>query len=115
MFRRSLENELKKAFKQYPVVTLIGPWQSGKSTLVRHCFNQLPYVNLEDPETRRFVVQDPKAFLNEYPGGAIFDEIQNTPELLSYIQVEVDKQAKNSIYILQGAINYLYMRQFHSH
>lgn len=69
MPRRSLENELKRAFTQYPVVTLIGPRQSGKSTLVFHCFKELPYVNLEDPETRRFVIQDPKAFLKYGFGG----------------------------------------------
>jgi uncharacterized protein len=64
---------------------LIGPRQSVKSKLVRYCFAQLVYVNLEDPELRRFVSEDPKAFLDEYENDAILDEIQNTPELLSFI------------------------------
>ena len=103
MFKRKLECELKNAFKQYPVVTLIGPRQSGKSTLARNCFPKLPYVNLEDPEIRRFVSEDPRAFLNEYADGAILDEIQNTPELLSFIQVLVDEKNKNSLFVLTGS------------
>jgi len=85
MLKRQLEKQLKSIFSQYPVVTLIGPSQSGKSTLVRYCFAQLVYVNLEAPELRRLVSEDPKAFLAEYENGAILDEIQNTPELLSFI------------------------------
>ena len=103
MLKRSLESELKKSFKQYPIVTLIGPRQSGKSTLARNSFPKLPYVNLEDPEIRRFVREDPKAFLNDYADGAILDEIQNTPELLSFIQVFVDEKNKNSLFVLTGS------------
>ena len=103
MLKRNLEGELKIAFKQYPVVTLIGPRQSGKSTLARYCFPQLPYVNLEDPEVRRFVNEDQRAFLNEHADGVILDEIQNTPELLSYIQVIVDEKNKNGLFVLTGS------------
>jgi hypothetical protein len=66
MLKRSLNQQLISAFGQYPVVTLIGPRQSGKRTLARNCFPELPYVNLEDPEIRRFISEDPRAFLNEY-------------------------------------------------
>ena len=103
MLKRNLEKQLKSTFLQYPVVTLIGPRQSGKSTLVRSCFPELAYVNLENPEIRRFVTEDPQAFLNEHSSGAILDEIQNTPELLSFIQVLVDEKNQNSLFVLTGS------------
>ncbi len=103
MFDRELQNELIQLAKQYPVVTLIGPRQAGKSTLARHSFPDKAYVNLEDPEIRRYAIEDGRAFLNQYKDGAILDEIQNTPDLLSYIQVLVDEEKLNGRFILTGS------------
>lgn len=103
MYKRELQNELVTSAKQYPIVTIIGPRQSGKSTLARHCFPNKPYVNLEDPEIRRYANDDPRAFLADHQQGAIFDEIQNSPELLSYLQVLVDDDPVNGRFILTGS------------
>lgn len=100
---RILAHELKKSFSVYPIVTLIGPRQSGKSTLVKSLFHSLPYVNLESPNQLAIVKADPVAFIKQYHTGAIIDEVQNYPELLSYIQVHVDAQKKNSLFVLTGS------------
>lgn len=103
MINRELLSTLLAVAKQYPIVTLVGPRQAGKSTLARACFPEKAYVNLEDPEIRRYVIEDPKAFLATYPNGAILDEIQNTPTLLSYLQVLVDEKQENGLFILTGS------------
>ena len=84
MFKRTIETELKKLSKGYPVVTVIGPRQSGKTTLVKHAFPDKPYVNLEFPDIRSLALQDPGSFLEQFPEGAILDEIQQTPDLFLY-------------------------------
>ena len=101
--KRHLTTELIEMSKCYPVVTIIGPRQSGKTTLVKTLFPNKPYVSLEDLDERDFAKNDPKGFLARYPDGAIFDEIQRLPDLLSYIQTIVDKQNKNGIFILTGS------------
>ena len=88
---------------KYPVLTILGPRQSGKTTLARTAFPEKPYVNLEHPVTREFAETDPVAFLASYPDGAIFDEIQRVPHLLSYIQVIVDEKNAVGMYILTGS------------
>ncbi|GAM08915.1 putative protein [Geobacter sp. OR-1] len=88
---------------QYPVVTVTGPRQSGKTTLCRAVFPEKPYVNLEAPDVRRFALEDPRGFLGSYPDGAILDEIQRTPDLLSYIQPLVDERHTPGQYILTGS------------
>lgn len=103
MYKRALSLELKKISKSYPVVTLIGPRQSGKTTLVRHVFPKKPYVNLEDPDIREMAEIDPRRFLDKYKNGAILDEIQRLPKLLSYIQVRVDEDKKKGLFILTGS------------
>ncbi len=87
MFKRTLTPYIQELATKYPVVTLLGPRQSGKTTLVRAAFPHKSYVNLEDPEKRALATLDPKSFMQQYPEGAIFDEVQRTPHLLSYIQV----------------------------
>ncbi|WP_320041503.1 ATP-binding protein [uncultured Desulfobacter sp.] len=94
MFDRRIENELKTTAGEYPVVTIIGPRQSGKTTLAKKIFRNHTYVNLENPELRSLAADDPKTFMLRYPAPAIFDEIQNVPELLSWIQVYVDETAE---------------------
>lgn len=103
MFRRLIAKELKDSAKKYPVVTLIGPRQSGKTTLVRIAFPKKPYVNLEAPDTREMAEVDPRGFLQLFPKGAILDEIQRVPSLLSYIQVMVDETATKGLFILTGS------------
>ncbi|MDB2593022.1 AAA family ATPase, partial [Gammaproteobacteria bacterium] len=100
---RVLAKELENAFSVYPVVTLIGPRQSGKSTLVKALFPKLPYVNLESPNQMAIAKADPVAFIKQYQEGAIIDEVQNFPELLSYIQVHVDEKKKNGLFVLTGS------------
>lgn len=103
MFNRFLTPHLQYLATKYPIITLLGPRQSGKTTLVRAAFSNKPYVNLEDFENREFATLDPKGFLSRYPEGAIFDEVQRTPHLLSFIQVIVDEQDKKGMYILTGS------------
>jgi len=101
--QRILAGELHSALAQYPVVTIFGPRQAGKTTFVRTECPGFAYVNLEEPDTRAMAVEDPKAFLNKLSRPAILDEIQRVPELLSYIQVLVDDEGRNGSFILTGS------------
>ena len=103
MVSRKIEGHVTKMFSQYPVITITGPRQSGKTTLAKACFPQLPYKNLEHLETRQFAHDDPVKFLKTIPDGAILDEIQNVPELTSYIQVDVDEKKRKGLYVLTGS------------
>jgi predicted AAA+ superfamily ATPase len=103
MFKRHMQKELESAAIQYPVVTLMGPRQSGKTTLMQYVFPHKAYVNLEAPDTRELAKTDPRGFLGRFPEGAILDEIQRVPELLSYIQVLVDEKKEKGIYFLTGS------------
>jgi uncharacterized protein len=103
MIKRTIEPVLIKLATQYPVVTVTGPRQSGKTTLCRKVFPYKPYVSLESPDTRRFAADDPRGFLSGYPDGAILDEIQRVPELLSYIQTIVDETRTPGMYIVTGS------------
>ncbi len=98
-----MANELVEMSKAYPVVTLLGPRQSGKTTLSRTLFPDKLYVTLEDIDERHFAESDPKGFLARFSEGAIFDEIQRMPALLSYIQGIVDKTDKKGLFILTGS------------
>ena len=102
ILQRTLHQELIQSANSYPVVTLLGPRQSGKTTLVKSTFPHKIYVNLEDPDVRRFAESDPRSFLEQYPDGAILDEIQRVPILLSYIQGIVDAREDLGIFILTG-------------
>lgn len=103
MFKRALETEIKSLAKKYPIVTLLGPRQSGKTTLVKAAFPDKPYVNMENAENRAFATIDPKGFLQQRAAGAILDEVQRTPHLLSYIQVMVDESDQKERFILTGS------------
>ncbi len=103
MFKREIESELKGLATGYPVVMVVGPRRSGKTTLVQHAFPHKPYVNLEFPDTRAMALGDPRGFLEQFPQGAILDEIQRVPELLSYIQPLVDKRDLKGMFILTGS------------
>ena len=86
MIGREIQAEILRAAEGYPVVSVVGPRQSGKTTLVRATFPDKAYVSLEDPDTRAYAVEDPRGFLTDYRAGAVFDEIQRAPELLSYLR-----------------------------
>lgn len=103
MIDREIAGYLKHLSTQYPVVTVTGPRQSGKTTLVRHLFKDMDYINLENPEERAFAMDDPKGFLERIPNGAVLDEIQRVPELLSYIQVMTDEKHWRGSFILTGS------------
>ncbi len=103
MIKRSIANELIESSTEYPVVTLFGPRQSGKTVLVQENFPDKPYYLLEDPDTRQAAELDPRGFLSQLPEGAILDEIQRLPLLLSYIQGIVDKVQKPGMFILTGS------------
>ncbi len=100
---RTIEPVLKTLAQKYPVVTVTGPRQSGKTTLCRKVFSKKAYVNLEAPDERQFALDDPRGFLNAYQEGAILDEIQRTPDLLSYIQPMVDEDPAPGKFILTGS------------
>ena len=85
MYKRVLEKELKRVARQYPVVTLTGPRQSGKTTLVRTCFRKHQYASLEEPDVREFALEDPRGFLNQFSGPVVLDEVRRVPDLFSYI------------------------------
>ena len=100
---RLLTQRLLLAARDFPVVTVTGPRQSGKSTLCRMAFPKKPYVNLEALDERAFATRDPRAFLAQFPHGAILDEIQRTPDLTTYLQVDVDEVRKAGRWILSGS------------
>lgn len=103
MIKRHIEPKLKQWAEQYPVVTVTGPRQSGKTTLCRALFKEKPYVSFEDIDNREFARTDPRGFLAEVPNGAVLDEIQYAPDLVSYIQTIVDGIQKPGQFILTGS------------
>jgi predicted AAA+ superfamily ATPase len=111
MIRRNIEPLFRQLAGQYPIVTLVGPRQSGKTTLARMVFPDKPYVTLEDPDMRRFAMEDPRSFLATYQEGAVIDEIQRAPELPSYLQSMVDAQPVAGRFILTGSQQFELMTQ----
>ena len=103
MIEREAASKALQLAKQYPVVTITGPRQSGKTTLCRMIFAEKDYVSLEDVDERQYAMNDPRGFLNRFPNGAVVDEIQRVPDLLSYIQTIVDDQQKEGFFIITGS------------
>ncbi len=103
MITRILKSKCISLAKQYPIVTITGPRQSGKTTLARSCFPKKAYVNLEEPDKRKIALEDPRGFLSNFPQGAILDEIQRTPDIPSYIQSIVDSSKQRGMFILTGS------------
>ena len=110
MIERTLASKVTSLAQKFQVITLTGPRQSGKTTLVKATFPDLPYVSLEEPDIRQIALTDPRGFLSNYPNGVILDEIQNTPELFSYIQRIVDENRQIQ-FILTGSSNFLLMEK----
>lgn len=109
MIERTLKNKIVQLAGKYPVVTLIGPRQSGKSTLLRHSFPDYKYISLEDLDLREFATNDPRGFLASYPKRVIIDEAQRVPTLFSYLQSHVDKMDEVGVFLLAGSHNFLLM------
>ncbi|MCY4653213.1 MAG: ATP-binding protein [Dehalococcoidia bacterium] len=103
MIEREITPVLTSLFRQYPFVTVTGPRQSGKTTLCRAAFPDLNYVNLEAPDQRDFAESDPRGFLAQLREGAIIDEVQHVPSLLSYLQVMADESGGNGLFVLTGS------------
>ena len=103
MIEREVTPLILRLFGQYPIVTVTGPRQSGKTTLCRSAFPDLAYANLEGPDAREFAESDPRRFLSQFPSGAVLDEIQRVPSLLSYLQVLVDEDRRNGQFVLTGS------------
>lgn len=103
MIPRTLKTEIVESAKKYPIVTIIGPRQSGKTTLAKQAFPLYQYCSLEDPDIRSFAEEDPRSFLKQYSGKVIFDEIQRVPKLLSYLQGIVDQNKEKGQFVLTGS------------
>jgi len=101
--QRIIEKTVLNLANQYPVVTITGPRQSGKTTLCHKVFDEKPYTNLESPDVRQYAIDDPRGFLSQYPDGAVFDEIQRAPDLVSYLQPLVDTDQRDGLFILTGS------------
>ncbi len=108
MIKRQAEGKLKSLAQQFRAVVVMGPRQSGKTTLTKMAFPDKPYASLETPSTRQFAMEDPIQFLRQYPNGAILDEIQRVPELLSWLQQNLDENPTHKgKFILTGSNNLL--------
>lgn len=107
MIPRIAAEKVKSLAKSFKAVAIIGARQSGKTTLARSCFPDKTYVSLENPDTRNFALEDPRNFLKKYQNGAILDEVQRTPELLSYLQQILDESEEKGKFILTGSNNFL--------
>jgi len=107
MIKREAESALINLAKQFKAVAVVGPRQSGKTTLTRYVFHDKPYVSLENPDIRRYALDDPRGFLSQYKTGAIIDEVQRVPELFSYLQQILDEDNTKGKFILTGSNNFL--------
>jgi hypothetical protein len=101
--RRDLASVLRREARRYPIVTVTGPRQSGKTTLCRRVFRGKPYVGFERLDTRERARTDPRGLLAEHRSGAVFDEVQHVPDLLGYLQAEVDERPEPGRFVLTGS------------
>ena len=108
--KRKIESTILEAVKYFPVITVTGPRQSGKTTMLKHIFPHLHYYSLEDLDTRSFAMEDPVRFLHLHEDGMILDEVHNYPELLSYIQGIVDEQPHKK-FVLSGSSNFALLKK----
>jgi uncharacterized protein len=107
MIERQLYSKAKQLLSKFPIVAIMGPRQSGKTTFSQALCPNYKYVNLELPDERQFAREDPKGFLNTYRDGVIIDEAQYVPELFSYLQAVTDQRKINGEYLLTGSQNFL--------
>ena len=107
MIKRSLHTEAKQTAREFKILCVTGPRQSGKTTLCKHLFPDKPYVSLEDPDIAEKAQQNGKAFLSQFKNGAIIDEVQRVPHLFNYLQGIVDAKHLHNQFILTGSNNFL--------
>lgn len=110
MIQRNLLSRITALLDKFPIITVTGVRQSGKSTLLCNSFPDFQYVSLEDPDIRMFAGEDPRGFLDTYDPPCILDEVQRVPNLFSYLQTKADKSGKMGEYILSGSHNFLLMQ-----
>ncbi len=106
MIRRDAASTLTRLAKGFPILAITGPRQAGKTTLAKSVFTGKPYVTLENPDEREFAQNDPKRFLARFPQGAILDEVQRTPQLLSWLQGWVDERKIMGDFVLTGSAQF---------
>jgi uncharacterized protein len=111
MIRRVIENKILEMVAKYPIIAITGPRQAGKTTLCKLIFPNYRYISLETPDVLEFAKKDPRGFLAQYDKHVIFDEIQNVPELFSYIQTIVDESGLVGQFILTGSQNFLMLEK----
>jgi len=107
MIKRVLADKFKELAQKFPILTLTGPRQSGKTTLVRALFPHYQYLSFEDPDIRLYASEDPRGFLQEYPDHVILDEVQRVPEMFSYLQTHVDRKNESGQFLLTGSQHFL--------
>lgn len=110
MVERHITEKLLSMGNKFPIVTLTGPRQSGKSTLLKSILPDYSYVSMEDPDNRLIATEDPRGFLKTYPDKTIIDEVQRVPDLFSYLQSHVDAENREGMYYLAGSQNFLLMQ-----
>ena len=110
MIARALAEKALTLYRQFPALMITGPRQSGKTTLIKSLFSELPYVSFEEPDVRQRAIEDPRSFFRNYPNGAIFDEIQRVPDMFSYLQSIIDANEKIH-FVLSGSQHFLLMEQ----
>ena len=110
MIQRQIKETFLQTLQFYPITTLTGPRQSGKSTFLKDVLPDWNYVSLEDPDIREFCKTDPRGFLSSYPEHSIIDEVQRVPELFSYLQTQVDTSGESGQYVLSGSQNFQLMK-----
>ncbi|MBK9013685.1 MAG: ATP-binding protein [Saprospiraceae bacterium] len=111
MVARELAEKILQLAAQFRSVAVMGPRQSGKTTLAKTCFPNKPYVSFENPQNRSFALSDPLNFLSKYPDGAILDEVQRVPQILSYLQQNLDEDERRGKFVLTGSNNLLLLEQ----
>jgi predicted AAA+ superfamily ATPase len=103
VIKRQSEKAIRTLLRGFPILTITGPRQSGKTTLARAVFPKRPYVSLEEPDLRRAAMDDPRSFLDRFPDGGVLDEVQRCPEIFSYLQTRVDTDGRMGLFILTGS------------
>jgi len=111
MVERVLKDKIISLARKFPILTLTGARQCGKSTLLKHCFPDYRYVSLEDPDMRALALQDPRGFLMNFGSRTIIDEAQYAPVLFSYLQTKIDAVNETGMYILSGSHEFLLMEK----
>ena len=111
MIKRNIRHEIKTLIEEFPIAAILGPRQSGKTTLAKMLFPDFAYISFEDIDNREFARDDPRGFLSKYNYRVIFDEIQRAPDLISYLQTHVDNSSKNGQFVLTGSHNFLLMEK----